>query len=279
MSTTTEAVCEVRQEASQTPIVLQNPAEPLPAKRPPIVFVHIPKTAGTSFSNYMLSSIAPDQVSAPFHGNWSTLQIDNPDIRFFWGHFAFRHADTRFANAYFITFIRDPIQRAISQYRSWHNPANFMPGDGWYENASDVVRQTLTFAQRSTLEEFVHCNETFQSIILRNISNLQTMMLASHVSTECNETLASAVYSLFHRFCFFGVAERFEESLLLLREQFPELPQYNLLPDRENRSAGEAPVIHPSVRRRLGQLNSLDSVLYDNARRVFDKRLRKAGIR
>src|SRR5688572_10793729 len=98
--------------------------------RPRIVFIHIPKTAGTTLRNILRSNATYSaKLGNVFKGKGG--RHEEPDyeekvarmrsdvrVRFFYGHTPFAVA------AYmppewepnFITFLRDPVERAISHY-------------------------------------------------------------------------------------------------------------------------------------------------------------------
>src|SRR5580700_2574026 len=96
----------------------------LSAGEPPLVFNHIPKTAGTSFRSILYSHFPSSEIAPASHAG--ALHTLKPEQRYalFAGHFTYSEITPIAPCAIHITFLRDPIARVISQYRNWHDPAH-----------------------------------------------------------------------------------------------------------------------------------------------------------
>src|SRR4051812_13345258 len=89
------------------------------ARRRPLFFMHIPKTAGTSVGQMLWERVAPDRRAHVVFRKSDPLpaaaaEPDRNDL--VWGHLPFAFM-RRFADPPLIlTFLRDPIERAISAF-------------------------------------------------------------------------------------------------------------------------------------------------------------------
>ncbi len=182
---------------------------------PPIIFIHIPKTAGTAFSHYLSANCgAPEKVIKAFYGDYSIYDgvTDAPVIL---GHTIYREMLARFPQASFVTWLRHPLKRVISQYKSWHNPKNLHAH--WKEHAKrDHSFDHIYFTQQVSFDEFVASTDTR---LLNNITNTQSGILST-VTRNRRQVLESAKENLERNFKFFGIVERFDESIRLFQAAF-----------------------------------------------------------
>ena len=239
-----------------------------PAGSRPIAFVHINKTAGTTFTAYLRNHFQERNAVAPaFFGDYDQIGINDAAHELYWGHFPYAQFVARRHDAIFITFLRDPFERVVSQYRSLHNPTNL--GDGWEKVLAPHARRALEFAQSATFEEFVFCDDPF---IRGHVQDLQTRFLSSFDDSSHPEFLSSAIENLERNVLFFGTTETFARSIQLFQYQLGSSHRYE--PEHHQRNISQPyPVdMNERVRRRVEQLVVNDLQLYQHAVRVLERR-------
>jgi hypothetical protein len=239
-----------------------------PAGSRPIAFVHINKTAGTTFTEYLRHHfLENNSVAPPFFGNFDQIGINDPSRELYWGHFPYAQFVAHRPDAIVITFLRDPVQRIISQYRSFHNPAN--AGGGWDKVLSQAARDTLHFAQQATFEEFVLSDDPF---ILGHLHDLQTRFLSSYPDADHPEFLASAMLNLERNVLFFGTTETFDQSIRLFQYQLGSSRPYTA--EQYQRNVSQPYPVDMSARtsERIEQLVKHDLQLYQHAARLLERR-------
>lgn len=108
----------------------------------PIIYLHIPKTAGTSFRKSAEQYFGPEQVLNDYGEDSSTTSEDirsaiydeknieklrqaGAKYRFLTGHFTLAKYREIFPDSPVVTFFRDPVQRVISEYVHFVTHYNF----------------------------------------------------------------------------------------------------------------------------------------------------------
>lgn len=229
----------------------------------PLIFVHIPKTAGTSFTAYLRHNISdPALVAEPFYGDLSKIKLERTSLRLFYGHFRFADISALKPDGLFVTFLRDPLARVISQYRSWHDPNNLTKA--WVDAMPADELAAVRYTQTASLQEFILSDDP---CIVNQMRNVQTNYLCD---PGLAEDLDSAKANLAEKFCYFGVVERFDDSIALFRKQFDHSMPYALPREEENRSVSEQINLSGAALSRVRKLNEKDYDLYDFALRRLD---------
>ncbi|MGT2468002.1 hypothetical protein ACVOMV_29140 [Mesorhizobium atlanticum] len=193
--------------------------------------MHIPKTAGTSFVRYLEGHFAKDHIAPPFLGDFNAIQISDPSKKLFWGHFRIVDIARYLPHALFLTFLRHPVSRSYSQYKSWHNPRNFPKDDPWRKAMTPEQIDDIEFAQKVSFDEFVNGRRPRFETELRDV---QTLMLSSY-QPGTPQFLSSAKENL-ARMTFFGIVEEFEISIKQLQSQILGFKTYDIATELENRS-------------------------------------------
>ena len=235
-----------------------------PMREQGVIFVHIPKAAGTSLKQALVEAnsegafcfdygrpMAKGSLRRKIDCLYHSVYGSRPLGRIIFGHFlvgkyarpglsSFRK-DPRFKYA---VFLREPLQRAISHFHFWKR--TLVPGHRVWE----------TFMRENwDIERFLLGDEhrNFQSQFLWRFNLSQ--------------------------FDFVGLAERYEESLRMLGAAIPLLADLNARKENVNpqRSPIDGYVVAPSLAAAFKQRNNLDYVLYDQALELFAKQQARFG--
>ena len=209
----TDAAASTRKASGRRASTRRTPkwTRPAASRRGPLtVFVHIPKTAGTTLTSVLRGNFPHGGVRAignVFHGAGGadrgpvaklkkSGRVVTRDIYLLGGHLPFGvHQYLPFDTRY-ITFLRDPVERTLSQYYRLLSVRKRNP-----------VPEGMTFEQLVDGDEYLY-------------DNLQTRMLSSNpepFGEVTEEMLEEAKENLATKFVCFGLADRFDESLVLLK--------------------------------------------------------------
>jgi hypothetical protein len=239
-------------------------AEPLP-----LFFLHIPKAAGTT-----LSTILRHHYPSPaFEGGinaFQRLELAGPrlqaaarsdKLKAVSAEVTFELATRFFTNARYVTILREPVARTLSQisYLKTGRGAGLVP-PGRPLPTPDL-----------TLDEVIAGGYV--------PDNLQTRMLCGIVSPFDPlpaDGLEQAKRALADRFAYVGTAERFDEFLALLNLElgWPTMPYRRKRVNPQNRGRGELSAVQL---RRLEEVNALDRELFAHAEGLLTRALETAG--
>ena len=241
------------------------------SRKAALAFVHIPKTAGTWFTSFLVQHFTQDEIAPPLYSSPESTDFSAPSKRLFAGHFRFIAINTK-RPMRLLTFLRDPFQRTASHYRTWHQKENF--SEAWRATASEQVTEAVEWVQRSSYEEFVRSDSP---IVQSCIRDAQTNFLTSCPDQSHPEYLRSALRNLEKKFFFVGLQEFSAESIQLFNYQTgsmsePEISVYNVSEpcDLTLSAAG---------RERLLELLQNDLVIYQAGLRLFERRLEEMSRR
>lgn len=210
----------------------------------PLLFVHIPKTAGTSFRKGAECHLIKEKIIYDYGEESAETspsvcehiyhkedvyefynEVRKNSISFMSGHFPASKYTSVFDVGNVITFIRDPLQRIVSEY-------NHLVRDNGYKKSFEEFYRSPQFINR-------------QSRLLFGVP--------------------------FDSIGFVGVTESYEQSIEMLNKKFQiDIPIYFL--NLGKRKAREDYVLCPEITKELLLLNKLDISLYKQACRLFQQR-------
>lgn len=262
----------------------------IPGDGRPAYFLHIHKTAGSTFSSSVLPQIFPiEETCIP----WSYTELfaippeELPRFRLFRGHFYYCLHKYLPAEPVYLTFLRHPIERLISLYEYVRRT----PDNAKCERVR-AMRGFLEFAWDAEL-----ASPNFQVMSLTADADVRELFAAYRPRVEepygfevalwgelvrkepAREDLELAKRRL-AEFFFVGITERFRESVELLCQAggWPRVQAYdnvNVSPPADRFRIDQIPA---SERDALMERHRLDFELYDFGLRLFETRLRQRAM-
>jgi Sulfotransferase family len=236
----------------------------------PVIFLHLPKCGGTTLNRIIEWEYPPSRIFSvdPSFFRWSYYRMTRwpasrlARMRVFKGHMPFGLHERLPRPAVYITVLRDPIDRAVSEY---------------YYARSRRIHPQHQMMKKLTIEEYIQTTPH---------TNVQTKLIAGEYSEydflagECTErTLQKARNNLDRHFAIVGVTERFEETLaltkLILGWRVLRYANFNVTRARPAKQR-----ISPEVQALIAQRYRFDMELYNYATSLLDSAVsqRRAAI-
>ncbi len=242
------------------PAVIRSGALSARASKPTVLFMHIPKTAGTAFresiaSNFLLSEIAYLYPGPPgfLVNDLRALPLEQRRaFRIVIGHYQFGMHEALPQQGEYITIVREPGARVLSQYRYLQQTQP--------ETAGMVSPEELFEKQRLTVD--------FDNAMVRCFSGADELIFPPGTLTR--EIYEQALQNLRSMFRFVGYQEHAVQAYEWLRDYYEwhateALPVVNLgttkVPAEEESKLFEL----------IRHYNEWDYLLYDEIQRVFPR--------
>lgn len=239
------------------------------SERPVVIFLHIPKAAGLTLYKILDRAYGRSSIYT-FPGGRQRLQaaIDQfralPDSQrdrynLLRGHFPFGAHEWVNRPTTYITLLREPVARALSHYHYVKR------------TPQHALHQQVT-AGKMTLADYVSggINYEMDNGQTRQITGINDRLPFGDCSSEL---LDEARRALDDYFSVAGLVERFDETLLLLRQRlgWRRYPLYTRQNATQERPSSQE--LSPAARAIIEKHNSLDCELYAYAARQFAAQL------
>jgi len=229
-----------------------------------IIFLHVPKTAGTTLNRLIEWEYDLFEMYSvdPVFFNWSAAHLRKlaqerlRKIRVFKGHMSFGLHEILPQPATYITVLRDPIERTLSAF---------------YFMRSYKLHPLYWKSKREkwTLEDFVRRLPR---------ENAQCKIVAGAVYEEpCTAKIFErAKINLDQHFSVVGLSERFEETLALMKLRFgwkfKSYTSFNVTRSRPKKHDLPQPTLDL-----INEKNSFDVMFYNYAARLFQEAVDKSA--
>lgn len=236
---------------------------------PAIVFIHVPRTGGTTLHRMLNTHYRGSTVHIASLGQLHKFQAlpeaERARCRFVHAHIGF-DLERVFGPPYqYITFLREPVSRVVSTYH-------------YIRKTPEHTHHQTVAGQNMSLLDYIG-----SGVSTSNIDNGMTRLLSGEPQNanaipfgKCTRAmLAAAKRNLQERIAVVGLTEQFDASLVLMRRRFGwSSPLYSL----KNTTANGNPLkpLSSAEEKAIRAHNELDLELYGYARIVFIKQMVRA---
>jgi hypothetical protein len=242
------------------------------------VFIHVPKTAGTTVRSVIRTSEPGERNRRPgpnvFKGGGgadpTTLEKlrDEPhalnldEVRVLLGHQPFgisEHLERAFPDREFryFTFLRDPVERSISHYFEVLRQPRRVFDDG------EPGEELAPLPPSTTFHDAVEAGYLHDNLHTRMLSGVEPFGLVT------DDMLERAKRNLRDRFALVGLTERLDESLVLVKQRLG-FRSILVASQRVNASRPRGSEVPAELRRAAERHNRYDIELYRFARKLFE---------
>jgi len=225
-----------------------------------LIFVHVPKAAGTTLQRVIddryprrkvLTFADPEEAEAALA---RMTEAERDEIEAVKGHVHFGVHRYFRRPARYVTMLRHPVARIASHYRYARSNSSHYLHD-------EVVGRNLDLAGYAASD----LSDELQDGQLRMFS-----ARARELAPPDEAALEEAKRMLEHEFAVVGLTERFDESLLLMQESLGWTTPYYA---RENESRGSLPKLSEEALAAIEAANPLDFALYGFAEELLAREI------
>jgi hypothetical protein len=222
-----------------------------------IVFMHIPKTGGTTLHNVLSRKYRGKESLHVRSVHTPLLEIAQERSKsktpfLIKGHLGYGEVKD-IPGSFVFTFLRPPISRVISHYYFLKETPSVQHYE--YLNRADT-----------TIESFYAQKEK------RDIDNCLVRYISGNhkdFGTINEDDYLLALYNLEHKIDFFGLQEHYDESLIMLGEKLGwSLPVY-----RKSNLTKKKEAVSEKTLDFLKEANKWDILLFDKAKKIFAEKM------
>lgn len=238
------------------------------------IFLHIPKTAGSTLRTIVYRQYPPEAVCKFYDPQDNhrrsreelieRLKTSDPPPRLVIGHMGFGIHECLDRPFSYFTMLRDPIDRAISTY---------------YFIRRYSPHPLHAQSQQQSLDEFVRSHETVDNSMTRFLSGVKYDSQLSQRQLvppgQCSREMLDRAKQNLKQYCkVVGLVERFDESLLLFKQAFGWDNIY-YISENVSQNRPRRKEISAEMLRQVELANELDLELYQYGKSLFNAQIER----
>ena len=250
----------------------------LTGDRPTVIFLHIPKTAGTTLKHITRRQFSPSETyefysvtreSGKGINAFASLPPKRKNkVKFITGHVGFglhQHID---GPSTYITVLRDPIKRVISFY--------------YFLKRQDKNHPSLEGCK--SLEDFIQSVDLVRNDMTKYLSNIKMKTQLAYKGSDVQEDriactpadFEQAKKNLRQHFSVVGLTEEFDKTMVLVKRQlgWRVFPYVNVNVARKKTASRQ---ISDEAMASLNEYNHYDIELYRHAKELFQAQIEAQG--
>jgi hypothetical protein len=223
----------------------------------PLIFIHIPRAAGHSLNRILGRCYPASEIftyPGPVGQQVDLANLDMSATRVIRGHIPFGIGEQLGVPAKYVTFLREPVGRIVSLHR--------YIGENPNHHLHEPVRLM-------SLGEFVT-----SEIDDVEVSNGQTRQLYGPADRPPDQAMLEAAKQHLTSFAAVGVTDRFDESVLVLRDAIGCPYPFHRV---QNATSSARRPVPPETLRLIESRNQLDRELYRFAAGLLDESIAAEG--
>lgn len=243
-----------------------------------LLFLHIPKTAGTSLKRFLYHQLPVQDclLDPPAAYPYEPGMLDR--FRLVAGHLDYDFVGHYLRRPFVLTCLRHPVERALSAYYYQRTPrlaieiAMAAPklGKAFTEQVLDDLRR---LNRHDTLRDFLRADP---DLARKTLGNTQTDYLAGAAATAAYASEPERLLAIASRHLAecdgILLADRLTETLALIDPQWGERARVGLAKDNATPERRAVQEHGPEDLEALAELTSLDLALYRHAEQLIEQR-------
>jgi len=235
-----------------------------------LLFLHTPKTAGTSFRQFLEMQFHANEILS----DWYPKEIldrspsDLSQYKLICGHYSYAFLSCLKRTPLTVTFFRNPQEQFLSLFDDMKRHG-LVPEKMTIEEClgTDFVQRFINFQTRWLSSQVINGTNLGYNLPYKNHK-------AAMEELSDGKLLDVALDRLKEISCF-GIAERIEESMLLISYSFGFNPAGRLLKINISENRENWNDLSEDLKEKIRSILQLDISLYETATDIFEKRMTK----
>lgn len=248
---------------------------------PKVFFMHIAKTAGTSFNEYIKNFLEPEDYLLHFESKVREGDIDPAILcqkKYISAHINIHHVSSIFNLEDYkkLTLLREPVSHLLS-HLTWVRSISDDTNSVFFKEHPNHIKElslqlkAINFNSKKEIQLFI---ENIDSTALVLFDNCQIRYLRNDYNKYVNEDSLNAAISVLSRFDLVGITEQYYRFLELMCLSFslPFISQstrYNVKTKVSDLSSQNNVLVAA-----LSPLYEKDQKLYNHAKTIFDNQVK-----